>query len=107
MKLWHDSFAKIQAKTKTIEMRLLDEKRSAIQVGDVIAFQDVSNADTLECVVTALFPYPSFEALYQNHGKVSIGYDAEEAADPADMLAYYSPEAIRKYGVLGIEIRVM
>lgn len=38
MNLWNDSFQKIKNKSKTIEMRLLDEKRSMISIGDIIFF---------------------------------------------------------------------
>jgi ASC-1-like (ASCH) protein len=38
MKLWHDPFMKILEGTKTVEMRLYDEKRSAVSVGGKPAF---------------------------------------------------------------------
>ena len=38
MDIWHDSFVKIKEQTKTIEMRLFDEKRSLISIGDTIIF---------------------------------------------------------------------
>ena len=38
MKLKNDPFIKIKNKTKTIEMRLNDEKRKKINVGDIIEF---------------------------------------------------------------------
>lgn len=40
MNLQHEPFVKIKAKTKTIEMRLFDKKRSEISVGDDIVFVD-------------------------------------------------------------------
>ena len=42
MDIWHDSFVKIKEQTKTIEMRLFDEKRSLISTGDTIIFTDTS-----------------------------------------------------------------
>lgn len=105
MKLWHDSFVKIQGGTKTVEMRLFDEKRSAISVGDTIVFEDIADGARLECMVLALYRYPSFAELYACHDKISIGYDENEVADPADMLMYYTEEDIRKYSVVGIEIK--
>ena len=38
MDIWHESFVKIKEQTKTIEMRLFDEKRSLISIGDTIIF---------------------------------------------------------------------
>ena len=41
MNLWHDSFIKIQEGTKTIEMRLYDEKRSAISINEAANSKDM------------------------------------------------------------------
>ena len=106
MKLWHESFVKIKERTKTIEMRLLDEKRSSISVGDTITFTDTSNNEKAECLVIYIYRYPSFEELYRQHDKVSIGYNEDENANPKDMLAYYSEGMIEQYGVVAIEIQV-
>ena len=107
MRLYHKPFAKIKAGTKTIEMRLNDEKRSQIQAGDEIEFTDLSDGEKLVCAVKNIYKYPSFSELYQRHGKESIGYDYGEDADPADMLEIYSEENIRKYGVIGIEVEAV
>ena len=106
MKLRHDSFVKIKKQTKTIEMRLFDEKRSLISIGDTIIFTDTSNKEVIGCLVTNMYRYSSFEELYQHHSKVSIGYSKEEIANSKDMLAYYSNEMIEKYGVVAIEIQL-
>ena len=106
MNLWHNSFEKIKNKTKTIEIRLNDEKRSIIKVGDCIEFTDTENGDTILCVVLNLFKYSDFEELYRNHDKISVGYREDEEANPSDMLNYYSESDIRKYGALAIELCV-
>ena len=54
MKLWHDSFVKIKEKTKTIEMRLFDEKRSLLSTGDTILFTDTSDHERMICQVINL-----------------------------------------------------
>lgn len=104
MNLQHEPFVKIKAKTKTIEMRLFDEKRSKIFVGDDIVFVDNSTKETITCKVNNLFKYKSFDELYSNNDKTSIGYSEDELANPNDMFAYYSTEQIEKYGVVGIEL---
>ena len=106
MNLWNDSFNKIKNETKTIEMRLCDEKRSLISIGDMIEFTNTKNNETCECVVLNLYKYENFSELYKHHDKRSIGYSDNEIADFSDMFAYYSVEKIKKYGVLGIEIVV-
>ncbi|MGM9873346.1 MAG: RNA-binding protein [Bacilli bacterium] len=87
-------------------MRLCDEKRSLIAVGDTIEFTNINTHEICECIVTNLYKYECFDELYKHHNKISIGYSDNEVADPSDMLVYYSDENIRKYGVLGIEIIV-
>ena len=105
MNLWNDSFIAIKEGWKTIEMRLNDEKRSKIKIGDEIEFTNVKTNELLICKVTNLFKYKNFEELYNDHNKISIGYTENEIAKPDDMLMYYSKEDIEKYGVLGIELK--
>ena len=107
MKLNAAPFSAIQSGRKTVEMRLYDEKRSQIQVGDEIQFIHRDTGEVLRCLVTAIYRYGSFAQLYKNHDKVSIGYADGESAHPDDMLAYYSQEDIDRYGVVGIDIRRM
>lgn len=106
MKLWNSAFLTVKNKTKTIEMRLCDEKRSMISIGDTIEFTNAKTDEIMECTVLNLYRYKDFHELYKHHDKISIGYSENETANPDDMLAYYSSESIKKYGVLGIEISV-
>lgn len=101
---WNDSFEAIKDGWKTIEMRLHDEKRSLMKIGDEIEFTNVKTNELLICKVTNLFMYKNFDELYNNHNKISIGYKENENANPDDMLMYYSKEDIEKYCVLGIEL---
>lgn len=107
MNLWNDSFEAIKSGTKTIEMRLNDEKRNAIKENDVIVFTNTSTNESLSTKVVHLYQYENFEELYSHHDKISIGYKKDETANPKDMLLYYSHDDICKYGVLGIEIKLI
>ena len=42
-----------------------------------------------------------------HHDKISIGYMEDEEAKYQDMYEYYSMDAINKFGVLGIKIKVV
>ncbi|MDD4213140.1 MAG: ASCH domain-containing protein [Bacilli bacterium] len=106
MNLWNDSFEAIKSGCKTIEMRLNDDKRKLINPGDIIKFINAKTNEKIECLVLAKYQYRDFEELYKNHDKISIGYQANEEANPSDMLTYYKKEEIQKYGVLGIEVKV-
>ena len=107
MKLNAKPFASVKSGEKTVEMRLRDEKRAQIKIGDEIHFIHADTGEVLPCKVVGLYPYASFEDLYRHHDKISIGYKEDEAANPNDMLAYYPAEKIKKYGVLGIGIEVL
>ena len=105
MKLNNGPYQKINNGTKTIELRLNDEKRQLLKIEDLIEF---TNRDTLEKMIVeieGLYNYSSFDELYNHFDKVSMGYEEDEVADPKDMEQYYSKEEQQKYGVLGIKIR--
>ncbi len=107
MRLQDDPFIKIKDGTKNIEMRLNDEKRKKIKVGDNIEFTNIKTQEKIICKVLGLYHYKSFEELYTNHDKVSIGYNYTDIANPNDMKQYYNETEIQKYGVLGIEIKII
>lgn len=95
---------------KTIELRLNDEKRQKIKVGDVIVFtENTSDRAQLAVRVIGLHGFSNFEQLYKELPLTKCGYLPEElqSASPEDMEEYYSEEKQRAYGVLGIEIEVM
>ena len=106
MRLHNGPFERIKSGTKTIEMRLNDEKRQLIKVGDSIKFINRVTEEELTALVKGLYYYESFDELYKHFDKISIGYDLEDDADPNDMSQYYSNEDIENYGVVGIEIEV-
>ena len=100
-------FEMIRNGTKTIELRLYDEKRRKIRVGDDIVFALAGNpGETLRVRVTGLYVFDSFAALYGALPLLECGYtqDDLETASPKDMDLYYSAEAQRKYGAVGIRI---
>ena len=110
MNLNPSPFDLIREGKKTIELRLYDEKRKNIAVGDIITFINTENsADTLRVKVEALHMFDSFEELYKNLPLLKCGYTEEDihTASPWDMQAYYSKEEQQLYGVVGIEIKVI
>ena len=107
MRLHNSPFNLIKSGTKTIELRLNDEKRSLIKIGDKIEFTNRITEEKIVVEVINLHKYDSFLELYKHFDKVSMGYDEDEEADPKDMEQYYSKEEQDKYGVLGIEIKLI
>ena len=107
MRLWDDAFKTIKAKTKTIEMRLNDEKRQTIRTNDLIVFENVLSKEKLSAMVVETQFYKDFEELYSHYHKIEIGYGQDEQVNPKDMERYYSKEEITKFGVLAIRIKVI
>jgi ASC-1-like (ASCH) protein len=107
MKLKKAPFEKINEGRKTVELRLNDEKRQKVQVGDYIEFTLIDNSKQKMTVrVTALHNYDSFQHLYADIPKEKIGYGENDIVNPNHMDEFYSREEQEKYGVLGIEIRL-
>lgn len=107
MKLKKSPFMKIKNGNKTIELRLNDEKRQQVQVGDFIEFSLIDNHDEkIQTRVTALHRFESFQELYAALPKEKLGYDSTDTPDPDHMDEYYSREKQEQYGVLGIELRL-
>lgn len=107
MKLQSSPFRKIQNGSKTIELRLNDEKRQQVQVGDFIEFTMLDDtAQKLTVRVTTLHYFNSFAELYAALQKEMLGYVADETPNPDHMDAYYPRDKQEKYGVLGIELRL-
>lgn len=110
MNLQRGPFESMANGSKTIELRLFDEKRQRVKIGDEIEFTELSDCKrTLLTKVVALHRFPSFEELYKSLPPEKCGYDAEsaESARSTDMNAYYSPEKQKLYGVIGIEVRLI
>ena len=105
MKLNNGPYTNIKNGTKTIELRLNDEKRQLLKVKDLIEFTNRETLEKMLVEIQNLYHYPSFEELYKHFDKVSMGYKEDDIADSKDMEEYYSKEEQGKYGVLGIEIK--
>ena len=110
MSLREAPFRAVASGRKVIEMRLFDPKRQLIQAGDEIKFSLVGGDESVTALVAGLHYFPSFAALYEamipRVGAVGLGYTDGDTPDPADMLEYYSEDAIARFGAVGIEIRI-
>lgn len=106
MKLQNDPFMMIDNGSKTIELRLYDEKRQKINIGDTIIFQKEPELEiTMKVKVIGLLRYNTFEELFED-------FDIEMLADKSmtkqELLnvleEFYTPEKQKQYGVVGIRI---
>ena len=99
---------KIKAGKKTIEMRLYDEKRKMLKPNDIIIFVSTQDENKkIKTKVVKLHKFKTFDELYKHFDKVKLGYNSTEQSNPDDMLSFYPFEEQMKYGVVGIEIKVL
>lgn len=108
MKLQDSPFRKIQKGLKTIELRLYDEKRKKVQVGDQIEFTNLEDRkQKLLTRVIALHLFDSFDELFRALPAEAMGYNKDQIPKAEDMERYYSKEEQALYGVIGIEIALV
>ena len=110
MRLAPAPFGLIERGEKTIELRLNDEKRRNIAIGDIIRFENTADEeDAIYVSVKALYPFSSFEELYRALPLEKCGYTPETlpCASPRDMDAYYTAGEQQQFGVLGIEFDLL
>jgi Uncharacterized conserved protein len=107
MGLYHQPFLAIKDGTKKIEVRLHDEKRAQLKVGDTIDFTDLKTGEKLAVKVIKLECFKSFKELFQKYSGEIIGSPDDESIDELDRenQQIYSKEREKKYGALAITVR--
>ena len=106
MNLQDKPFNMIKKGIKDLELRLYDEKRKKIQIGDYIEFENNNGDSILVCVIN-VHRFSNFEELYKSFEKTRLGYEENEKKDYHDMQKYYDINDINKYGVVAIEIKLV
>lgn len=109
MKLQPKYFNYILNGTKRIELRLNDEKRQTIKVGDTIKFLKEPNLDEFFLVkVIELIKYNSFLEMFNDYD-ISILSDNSMSKEELlnDLEKFYTKEKQQKYGVLGIRFEIV
>ena len=102
MKLQNEPFKQIKKEIKKIEIRLNDEKRKIFEINDYIEFTNITTLEIMFVKITNLYHFKNFEDLFNNFDNSILGCGSYE-----EMYKYYSREEEKKYGVLGIEIKVL
>lgn len=106
LKLQPEYFEYINNGTKRIELRLYDEKRQKINIGDIIVFRKEPELEiTLKVKVIGLLRYDSFKKLFEDF---DIEILADKSMNKKELLntleEFYTVEEQGKYGVLGIRV---
>src|SRR3989344_430561 len=109
MKLYESPFNRIKLGKKRVEIRLFDEKRQSLDLGDIITFSKLPDLEeNLSVEVIGLLRYRTFQELVDDFQMNYFGYpdDHDKRAFVESIYKIYSKEEEKKYGVLGIRIKL-
>lgn len=104
-----DIFENVKHGTKNIEVRVNDEKRRRLKVGDKITFLlRPDDAESIDAVVEDLIYYKTFEDLVEDYTEEEL-YSSEYTKEKFLTLLkrFYSDEEIEKYGTVAIRFRII
>lgn len=110
MRLTAAPFDKLRNGSKRIELRLYDEKRKKIKIGDTILFISLEDPnDTVLTRVLDIYVFASFGDLYRALPLEDLGYNKKDMAmaSPKDMEQFYSLEEQAQYGVVGFRLDLL
>ena len=109
MKLQPEYYNFILNGTKRIEIRLYDEKRQQIKIGDVIKFlKEPELNDSFNAKVVGLLRYNSFEEMFKDFDILILSDESMTKDELISVLEqFYTKEKQEKYGVLGIRIELI
>lgn len=94
--------------TKRIELRLFDEKRKLINLGDTLKIlKEPDLKESFDTKVVGLLRYNSFEEMFKDFD-ISILADLSITKEELleDLEQFYTKEKQQQYGVLGIRIEI-
>ena len=103
-------FEKIKNGKKSIEIRLYDEKRRGVKIGDIIIFSKLpEKTEKIKVEVIRLSISRSFRDLFSNFEKSKFGHEQNLSIEEQinRQREYYTEEEERQYGVIGIHIKLI
>jgi len=108
MHLDNNPFQEIKEGSKTVEIRLNDEKRSKLTLNDKINFINRETSENLLTGIVSLKTYKTYEELV--HGTF-LGAFGPRYSNKQELLeksfAYYSKKDQLKYGLLRIGLKLV
>jgi len=108
MKLKEIYYNKIKNGEKVYEIRLNDEKRKLIRVGDIIIFKkEPELTDEIKTKVEELIFFKSFKEMASFLPANKIGFDKINTNEIVNIYhEFYSKKDEQKFGVLAIKIKL-
>ena len=104
MKLQSDPFERMKNGKKTVEIRLYDEKRRLVKENDCIEFTNIDTNEIIKVKVIKLHLFDTFKDLFNYFDSSYFGNDISSYEVMYD---YYTREEEKKYGVVGIEVKLI
>lgn len=93
--------------TKRIELRLYDEKRQKIELGDVIEFAKTED-EKFRAEVIGLLRYKSFPDLFEDFPIEILADKSMTKQELLEVLGeFYTPEKQAEFGVVGIRLKLL
>lgn len=105
MRLVDFAFKAIKNGGKDIEVRLNDEKRKLINIGDIIEFEHLDTKEILKVEVINLYKFNTFEDLFNSFNHKRFGLKDNDEAIIMDN--FYTKEEQEKYDALAIEVKLI
>lgn len=108
MKLNPEYYNLVANGEKTIEVRLLDEKRQKLREGDYLAFTNTSNGDITVTQIVSLAKFKDFNSCITNTGTKKVGFNGSSIEDTVKVYNSIYPKVDEeKYGVLAIGLTLL
>ena len=103
-----DIFDIIVNKDKDVEIRLNDEKRRKLKIGDTLVFlKRPDDIESISATVTNLVYFDSFIDVTNYYDMKRIYLDNTSKEDYINLMKrFYSDEDVSKYGVVAIEFKL-
>ena len=104
-----DIFDIVSNGIKDVEVRLNDEKRSILNVGDKLVFlKRPDDIESISATITNLVYFNNFSEVVEYYDMKRIYLDSASKEDYINLMKrFYSDEAVNKYGVVAIEFKLI
>ena len=102
-----DIFELVKNGTKTVEVRVNDEKRRKLKVGDIISFLKLpDNDEKIDAIVEELAYYKDFVSLVNHYSMEELYSSLYSKEDFINLLmSFYKEEEIQEYGTVAIKFK--
>jgi len=105
LRLDEDIFEIVKRGTKRVEIRLYDEKRKKLKIGDIIIFsKEPLNEEKIKCKIKNLKTFKCFDELIDNYNIGDLAGDTSKEEIINDLNKYYPLEKQLENGVIAIEV---